>query len=123
MGIFSRKPKPKQQPQLPEPHNCETAVMPIPATTVIPAIEKETVKTLPTVLLQHCAFCGFVGATHPFSVSDFYLKKLRYPRLCDTCYATRTRKETLHHIAQRKTSVEVPVPALRERALLEIERL
>lgn len=112
MHLFTRKRK--QQPLPTDPHNCETAVMPIPATTIIPAIAQENVKTLPTVLLQHCAFCGSVGATHPFGVGDFYLGKLRYPRLCDACYEIRTRKETLHHLAQRKTSVEVPVPAPRK---------
>lgn len=110
MHLFSRKRK--QPPQPPDPHNCETAVMPIPATTIMPAIEN--VKTLPTVLLQHCAFCGSVGATHPFGVGDFYLGKLRYPRLCDACYAARTSKEAIHHLAQRKTSIEVPVPTPRK---------
>lgn len=121
MHFFSRKHK--QQPQPTDPHNCETALMPIPATTIIPAIESVKTLPVPTVLLQHCAYCGLVGATHPFGIGDFYLGKLKYPRLCDACYAERTRKEALHHLAQRKTSVEVPVAMIRKRAVLEAERL
>lgn len=97
MKLFNRKPKPK--PVTGNLYNSATAVMPIPATAVIPVAP--TIKTLTPQDVQFCASCGEVGATHRHRSGDFYLGPIFY-FLCNACYELRIEKHMQHVFSQRK---------------------
>lgn len=96
-------------------------VMPVPeqkADPVTPIPETEPV----IMLVQKCAACGEMEATHPVKVGWFYLGRLPFVGVCEACYAIAQEKEAIHHLAQKKTAVSLPsVPVRRKRGGVEIE--
>lgn len=105
MGLFTRKPKAQPETDL---HSDETVAV------------LETVKP-DTEIVQPCAHCGAVGATHRFLNGDLYLKRLPYNFLCDVCFTLREAARNRHNIANHDTVLEQPAIPARPRRRARVE--